>query len=577
MRLRIKTETPIYANNTLCNNGVESFDCNIVVNVDGAEVLNYYSGSAPLYHVITIPTITTWEEHKVSIKCSAYGCQTYLNIFTVYGYDLGNTTEYFNVRPNFNIIMVKDDYRTELQKQEIIPNPKKPNEFIPNPDYISTPIRLVCSGAIIYRRPFTNEIHYYKNVNIGTVSYTLLHTGEIFSTSENGILCNINEVHIFPNYTLTDVINNNCCSPQQVLLDECKPTHSIACDAAQWLPKVGYSYVSKNCDGVCVNNITKNLAITELNFDEITYLCIDDLFHTAFIDLHINKQIWGIGSEIVNDIIKGYIDSYILIDVSTLVDFEYPVDVKYSNYGYNTLFIDKWEFSTPDLGDYILNTTIYYDGLVGQELVNISPVINEIGYFKQYGVLYCEHNDIITNKHWFEINQIECSKYKVTNHSFESITLNIYKLINGEFIISNTDTLSLCNSVEVLLLNDGIYKIEAIKSDISYIYVVINYCSIQDCYLRLLQELICCNPANDCSVKNVYNYNIFHSLVNVLMAQLNKEYSFNFIYSFISLEKITELFEIEKLINRINEEYCNTCTVPQTVYSSITKKCQSCG
>jgi len=580
MILRIKIQTPELVTGSICGTTLSLLDVDIVVNVNGVEVLNYTGGGvAPDFHEISIPTIATWEENVVEITCSMTGYHTYHNIFTVYGYDLGHDTL---VRSNypFEIIMVEEDYRTILQRTELIDDGL--GNMIPNPDYIPYPIQLVYASVIAYRRPFTNEIHYYKSSNFGDVSYYSSLTGAIFSTTGNGVICNEDDFGITPYYFYMGTQGGCCCSPQPIMIDECLRTE-VKIKYRKWTADVSYSFSSTNCDNSCINNLDSNVGVLYIDFSQVNCIIVDDVAIAPFIDLFFTMEVWGVGSIIVDNVIKGYIKDSVLEDVSDYVTFTCPINVHtivengVEIAADGTLFKYEWNFTTPDIGDFIINSTVYYDCLVGQTLEEITPVVESIEAFKNYSVLYCDKLETLSSCNWYKIEQTDCSNYKVSNHSFDEVELNVYKLNSDkEWVLQNTETISECNVLDVNIVNDGVYKFTVTKGESSYTYLVINYCVIQNCYLNYLKGIICCNPADVCATQNVYDYNTFHSLVNVLMAQLNSEYNFNFIYEFISDEKLDELHNISAIIDRINTEYCSNCNSPSGCDELINSNCNSC-
>jgi hypothetical protein len=581
MILRINILTPALVADSICGTTLNSLvPDSIVIKVDDVIVTPSFADNT---YTVNIPLTNVWDTAKVEITVthsdSLSDFYTYHNIFEVYGYDLGNTMSIGATtgREPFQIVMIREDYRTALQQQVTIESPPGSGIFIANPDYVEQPIQYTRPAFIIYRKPFTKEIHYYKASSIigDSMTYYDVETGDVLSTSANGVFCYEGEYQIKA-YSLLQGTEDGCCCPTPVVIDECLSSTYTVPEMYKLMPELFTTISCNTCDNDCITNISTNYTESRIDLSQLTCLYVDDVLRNPLDDVVVKQIIYGIGSVVDDDgVISGiiidsitkHLGNYTVGSVTTpgSVDFENcTAEVTDTDYGGGSLWRYIWDnFKTPDVGDYILKTEIY----IPDSTLTDGKAVS------------CVKNYTFTACNYFDITQTKCNTYTLTNYSFDTVSVVISKMNSSGVFVAETNgtfTLGQCENTTLTISSDGIYKISYTRGSTTQYLIVINYCNIQDCVLSKLEDVICCNPTKICNVENVYDYNVLMSLIMVLFAQLNEEYNFNFVYELISDEKLTSLYKTSQIIDRINDVYCETCEDNTACDETISIDCTTC-
>lgn len=177
----------------------------------------------------------------------------------------------------------------------------------------------------------------------------------------------------------------------------------------------------------------------------------------------------------------------------------------------------------------------------------------------------CSKNVLVPAVHWYEVKRTDCNTYTISNHSLVDFTVTINKMIeNNVFIEDQVVTVPSLETITIIHETDNIYTYQITKDDETYLYVVINVCSLLTGLKTLANDLLCCNPKDLCQRPDVVNFNSFAINLYTLFAMLHEEYNINFIYTALDGEKLLQLYEINdvilnglKYLNDIDSINCN--------------------
>lgn len=242
-------------------------------------------------------------------------------------------------------------------------------------------------------------------------------------------------------------------------------------------------------------------------------------------------------------------------------------------------------FNTNNIGD---STTGYYkvldnDGVTinGDTVVvgQIIPYTEDIdilaiagtGYIVEVSEVYtCCKTEAIEPCELYEVEQVSCAGYNVTNRSLSNISFIVYRLDsskNQTWIQTEEETtLSSLSEALVSFTTDGVYKIDLKVGSDTYTKIIINSCNLETCNLSYLNTILCCNPDTNCTDKkdsncidlNFYNFNAFSILLNTFYSLVNYNYDITESFTVITDEKLNTLYEINDILTRAYE-YCNDC------------------
>jgi len=87
-------------------------------------------------------------------------------------------------------------------------------------------------------------------------------------------------------------------------------------------------------------------------------------------------------------------------------------------------------------------------------------------------------------------------------------------------------------------------------------YIIFNYCNFKTCYFDYLKKVMCSDICEDCNKTGFYDFNSFSINAQLFLSQMNAENGFNYFYTAIDNAKISELYDIKAVMDRLNE-YCN--------------------
>lgn len=177
--------------------------------------------------------------------------------------------------------------------------------------------------------------------------------------------------------------------------------------------------------------------------------------------------------------------------------------------------------------------------------------VPELGTYSVHANLIDTHCDnvysvesTIEGCDFFVIDYVDCNTYILSNRSSErSLDVNISS-IEGEELFQ--ETLGPGDAYTVVFERPSLYFV-----DTGDIYVLSNYCIIDECISTYILDLLCptvdrcdpCPPDNELNQMLLLSYTYF--------MQLNSEYGYNNFYSGLDNTKLAELAQIKTTMDRL--------------------------
>lgn len=292
-----------------------------------------------------------------------------------------------------------------------------------------------------------------------------------------------------------------------------------------------------SCSDDCLVTINDNYVQFVIDVDAITPLNLDDveIVSTESVDLEVTMYS-ACGVELNNSSAVASLNP-----VPALVDLQVPITI-------------------PEQGDFVLKCKI------------------STAYYECYKVLE------IQGCHRFTVTKTECNTHVFKNLSLDIMVISIEKLIGldeWQELVPITDVDS-CAEYTIQVKVDGVYRI--IVDGTEY-RIFIEDCNMKTCFVNYMQKRICnskascacggnCNGLCNKIPIDLYDYNVFMSLVYGYMSILNGLYLKNFIYTVFTPNDNTTLYDLNTYLERI-QEYCGTC-VGQIIVNQVSKS-SGCG
>lgn len=454
----------------------------------------------------------------LKVEISKNGYQSFTNTFKLFDYDLGqynyiNPLAPYNTNPNFDFYLVKNQDNLDYS-------------------YNTTGIQTKAfSKVIAYRRPFTDEIHFYNAVGTqGQIYYEQVGNVPrvIIGTGDGGIVCAPTGMSIRQTINVEDIYNQ--------LLDTCQD--AITLPYLQWTPKINVSVnCFPACNETCISTIATGKFISNVDVSNLACINVDDVA------------------------IYPYHNSPYINIVHTFYDYQgnqiafIPTNIGFGACGTqaspNPVEIPLP--TLPDLGDVVIRTDFLF-------MLDNADINN---YYVK-----CSQNTIISRCNWYTITETDtCGEFKVSNCSVDDVVLTIKQLQDDKTLLTiSTTTIKALDSVTINLQADGVYTFEVpskIEGEVE-IYTVINDCILKACLFDKLGNLICGKHDDTCiaSIKNYYDFNAFVLNLHSYYALLNEEYNFNYIYKVIDIKKLNDLYTIKQYLDNLATycvASCDTC------------------
>ncbi len=461
----------------------------------------------------------------------------YGNTFEIYGYDLGNNYVDINSNPEFNIMF----HVTSIGPNDDIVQVDFNDDF--NEDYATS---CKCySNFIAYRQPYTDNIKFYDNVSNLVFPELLVYTksfeykdsqNNIFATTRNAEVCSPATFKAKLKVTLTELEvtaeHTTNCGCNSVSYKE----HYVNCTSpVDTIPEIPYKYTHVlssresciDCEEGCESIIDQpNTVHTHIDINPMTRIPMDDVLTNIYSKVRIRYEVMTYDGAIVS---------------------EHEIDIVIPATGsfYWNYLDTEWVYTIPDMGDYVVRVTVEYFCRESDTVVR-----------------RCSSNTKIYNCHWYDIKHTGCNEYTVYNNSFEPITLNIYELTDTKtWSLTATQTIPMIDSLVVELAKDGVYKFDVTRGLTTYTYVVINYCKLRECLLRLINDGICKAPVGKCKEEEYHKFNKLVINYHTYFSMLVYEYNLNYIYTSIQPHKLDELYQLKVFEDRFRL-YCDECPGP---------------
>ena len=459
--------------------------------------------------------VKTWDKFFVHIEIAKTGYKTYTQVFEVYGYDLGNATiaPYTNTgNPDFNIYLISDTNNVVSGAQT------KP-----------------FSSVISYRKPFTDEVHFYNGASTeGVITYYNDTTNVLIGTNSSGFISNTESLTV----RKTSTIGSLTCSSTVIV------TKKV------WMPLLSISATSdESCDD-CSNNLSPTTVSVIQDYSTVTPVNINGVLQ--FVSTYLTNTIELQQFDYTNVLIDTQVLAYSLTNYAAYI-------LSPSTYLVPLVFT----INTTELGDNIIQVCSLFKDYEPDPTFEVTQSENE--YIITTIVSCCVDITISACSWWTVITGETCNDYIFKNCSSNSVDIEVQQLQDDNtFLTILTYTVAALSNQTLSFATDGIYliKVTVVTEDvISYEYYSLPvYCEIQACFLYYLNQVICKQPNVVCneSDKVSYDFNAFIITFQTLMMLLNAELNYNYIYTSISADKLLELSTINDYIVRL-KEYCTEC------------------
>ena len=180
----------------------------------------------------------------------------------------------------------------------------------------------------------------------------------------------------------------------------------------------------------------------------------------------------------------------------------------------------------------------------------------------------------------FKITSTTCHVYKLQNCSLSSASVNITVTDLAGAVVSTYQNINVLSgaSTSITLPKDGVYIVtvtpQGVVTPTITKYVIEDYCGARQCYITDVQKILCSDcDCHDCIdyCKERYELNRRLILYSALFSMVNIEYSSNIFYTTIDAEKLTELYEVQTVIDQLTK-FCASCISELASYEGNVSK-----
>jgi len=465
------------------------------------------------YYTLNIDIPKVWMKSKVEIIVSKAGYILYQNIFQVFGYDLGNN-------PN---VLYGDGTPVDDNPDMDIRLINETNNVV------SGEQTRAYSSFTGYYQPYTNALYLYKlDSSGGSVSY-LDADGVTLANTRNTVICSSN---ISVKQT-TILYEEGCCGGPSTPIDSCVGGLTSFLKKTD-IPTQNLTATCETCVGDCITNVNTTNIYPALDFGNLETYWVNDNNSYAFDSLELTYSVYNndgtlVGTQIIN--LTGITPVYVFDPIA-----------------------NAYGLVNPTIGDYIVRFTL--------SEVYVVTGGGEIRPFT------CNFNLPVHVCNWWEVKKQQCNIYRAYNNSFATRSIVISKLNTTSEFVEHLVVEINSGEYKDITLSDGIYTFTITDGETIQTFIVIVYCALQECILKALDKIICCKCKADCqdTCKAYYDFNSMMLTAHTFFSMLNEEYNFNFIYEALLPNKLADLYEIQMVLDRMNE-YCRACNKP----------CSGCG
>lgn len=464
----------------------------------------------------------------------------YINTFKVFGYDLGNNGVDITTNPNFIINFLVNSLGDIGSPEFML------TDF--NDDF-NEDFATFCncySDFIAYRRPLTDFTYVYDSVS-SWVEPEEKH-GErvieyydekqcLLGNTRNIIVCRKPTFLIYQKVVqlITTYEDSHCgCAPATILVQDksCNTEmRKIPEVIYKWKPMTYSTDHCGQCGSECCEVIVgvENQVYISADIAPMTWYYVDDAQKNLYNQIQVTYEVVTYNGFVIDE-------HEIVIDTSTV-------------YYYFDSSVTEWQYTMPDMGDFVIRTTFEYQGYVEDPETEYPAT-----------AVRCVTNLQLKACNWYEVKQTGCNEYTVYNRSFNAFTVQVDVMDDApkEFISHSSYTVPALGETVITLNDDNVYTFTVERDAQKNIFVVINYCKLRECLLGKVIDALCAGPEGRCQEKEYYEFNKLAIHMHTYFSMLVTEYNFNYIYTALLPNKVLELHGVKQMLDKMNK-LCNKC------------------
>lgn len=579
-----------------------------VISSFGNQLLANISKTAGGVITISIPiSVGDNVELDISLSFSTAIYNSYRTVFTLYHYDLGNDVAGgITLNPNMDIVVISNTnnypYSGVIAYRKPFTNKI---HFYKNNSSLFNAITLYDEGDDII-----------SNIAFGTLCsdddkefYYITSLGsEICTQSVNTVVSNVQWI---PTYEVTSncITNCNagCISPlatNTVTVNiDYSTLDTVYVDDAQSYPYVAQGITANVIDsnGIViftenfVNNIAYGLTTLTYTYTSSTFSIPtkgDYVIQGCIQVLGYEPQGIYSGTPTLNTIYKQ-LSVLLLADFTAsngdaLVGTVFTANgVAPTSWSTNGKLIDVLTSGIPTINNYyklldsdgttdfsnilttdaaaIIDNMIFYSTGVAPISWGVAACVVET-----FPIVNCCTNVALIGCNVYEITQSDCSTVNIVNNSFSAIDYSLSLLSSTGWTVITSDTVDALTTLPIEIATDGVYDIMITYGGVEEHFIKIVACSIETCKLEYLDKLMCCNagkncdPCDECSTQDNYDFNAFSILMQTFFMLVNIETNVNYSYSTVQIgtaKVMANLYNIDNVITQA-KKYCTTCDEP---------------
>lgn len=156
------------------------------------------------------------------------------------------------------------------------------------------------------------------------------------------------------------------------------------------------------------------------------------------------------------------------------------------------------------------------------------------------------------------IEQTGCGIFELSVDTGIATSVQVKTLTDDKILVVSQTILVPATGVYTLTLTDGVYALTNTVDSISYKIIV--YCSLEECLLKKIGNLIC--EEVDCGCENKtnqivnYDFNAVTLLAFAFYSLLNDIFTTGWQFASLSVSELDDLYVISKIISQ-SDKYCS--------------------
>lgn len=485
-----------------------------------------------------VGTFTLPDNESFVVRIEAPGYRGYTNVFQHYSIDL-----------NFQITLIPLECK---------------DEFVNN----------CCNASfVIIDNPCNNHKQLYKTSSSPTKlkvykGSTLIGEGMVIPIPEY-LACG--EFNI-----ISEEIPSCCCSP--VVYPPCSDvrTIEIPCNECLCTPEWTFDH------DLCYTKIYPFINFEDSKFfnQELWYIVVNNPIDFSLVNVCVREEL-----QVYDQASNSYITIPFLPPVTItleLIDFDDQIlhsvvatlPVNFTSLQLNEFLTSlTFQYSFEKRGKYKLKALV--ETICGEyEVIKEFWVLDEIELFvteecKKYSLILCNDVYDITIRDYIKDEDIVLISVnnEVVTYTYNT-EYNHYQLSNSILL----DT-KLLDTNLILNIEDGIYEIIVNNGFETKTFIVVHFCSIKECYLKL-SEMLYCSDKLDVIQNERFYYMVsaFYTLYKLLLEFYTLQHPIHIVDTSLSNIENLRYVEIDKVIKRLRE-ICEACV--SVINNSNSKCCKS--